>query len=553
MKITVVGSGTAGSLTSAFLAKEFPYATIEMIHSEKVGILGVGESITPHLPGLLFTLGVDEKRFMRETDAVFKFGNSMEDWTTTCDGPNIFRAFHWSKKHQESRTWHNILKTYPKDLRTTDIWVDVYKNKSAKDLSVYQHTCEAYQYCKDLKMPFDDNGYYLPPAIANYAYHIDAEKTSPWIRENVCKMYNVIETIATVEKVNTDSKGIVSIELDNGRIVTSDIWVDCTGLSRVLIGKLTKQFHTYKANKVNSAWVCPIDYENKDKEQVNYTRSIRRDMGWQFSIALTNRIGTGLVYSDEYFDDNKALKYWHSIIQDRQLREPRLLKWIPGRLKTPNVGNTYAVGMAAGFIDPLEANAVVSAISCMKHIARMIQQQHDKEYYNQVVNYYFDDIADFTAVHYTLSRNGDNHFWSDMRRIGKELNHAQLVKKKYYNIKNSMEGVVDYLTAFPDTNWLDIANNWVQDLSDWPTKSTNQQQKIYISNVRNNINYHKNKAKKNKKTIDSFMKMFNNINEHHKGLNNWPTEYFKQMWNSRKYEEIIRKSKKAIKIRSNNT
>ena len=383
----------------------------------------------------------------------------------------------------------------------------------------------------NLKMPFDDNGNYRLPATATYAYHIDAEKTSPWIRENVCKAYGVIETIAHVEKVNTNDEGISSIVLDNGREVTSDIWVDCTGLNRVLIGALTNEIHTYTANKVNSAWVCPIEYEDKEKEQVNYTRSIRRDMGWQFSIALTNRIGTGLVYSDEYFTDEEALEYWHSIIKGRQIREPRKLKWTPGRLKTPNVGNTFAVGMAAGFIDPLEANAVVSSISCMKRIAWMLQRDYDKDYYNRKVTYYFDDIADFTAVHYTLSRRGDNHFWQDMRRLGEELNHKQLVKEKYYNMANCMDSCIGYVSLFVDVNWIDIANNWMdkQDLEDWPTRSTLEQQQAYIRRVRNEKLLHEIQASNNKKTIDIFYKMFNNIEEHNKGLNQWPSKYLNEM------------------------
>lgn len=532
MKITVVGSGTAGSLTSAFLAKEFPNATVEMIHSEKVGIIGVGESITPHLPGLLGGLGVDEKRFMRETDAVFKYGNSMEDWTTTPDGPNVLRMFYWSNGFDKDYTWENVIGTTPDDVKTTDVWLDVYRNGIAPDLDVYHHNAECYQYCKDLKMPFDDDGNFLLPATATYAYHIDAEKTSPWIRENVCKAYGVIETIAHVEKVNTDETGISSVVLDNGREVTSDVWLDCTGLSRVLIGKLTNEYHDYKANKVNSAWVCPIEYEDRETEQVNYTRSIRRDMGWQFSIALTNRIGTGLVYSDEYFSDDEALEYWHSIIKGRQIREPRNLKWTPNRLKKPNVGNCYAVGMAAGFIDPLEANAVVSSISCMKKISWTLRNNYGKDWYNNEMAEYFDDIADFTAVHYTLSRNGDNHFWQDMRRIGKELDHKELVKRKYYEQSNCMSSVIDYKTAFPDVNWLDIANNWVQDLDDWPAKSTVEQQRIYVERVRKAKLLHEIQSSNNKKSIDSFMKMYNNVQEYDKGLNKWPTDYFDKMFGS---------------------
>jgi len=543
MKITVVGSGTAGSLTSAFLAKEFPKATVEMIHSEKVGIIGVGESITPHLPGLLGGLGVDEKQFMRETGAVFKYGNNMEDWTNTPDGPNVLRMFYWSNKFEEETTWKNITSTTPNDLRTTDVWIDVYKSKTAPDLDVYHHNAELFPYCKVNKMPFDDNGHYLVPAAATYAYHIDAEKTSPWIRKNVCKKYGVVETIATVEHVNVDENGISSVILDSGREVTSDIWVDCTGLSRVLIGSLTTDFKTYQANKVNSAWVCPIAYNDKEKEQVNYTRSIRREMGWQFSIALNDRIGTGLVFSDEYFSDQEALDYWHSIIDGKQIREPRLLKWIPGRLENPNVGNCFAVGMAAGFIDPLEANAVVSAIASMKRLAWMLQRDYDKDYYNRKMNFYFDDIADYTAVHYTLSRNGNNHFWQDMRRIGRELDHAGLVKKKYYDIANCMDSAQGYVTAFPDANWLDIANNWVQDLHDWPTKSTPEQQDRYIKQVRKTKLEHEIRSEQNKKSIDSFMKMYNNIEEYHKGLDKWPLEYFSKMFTQESWQQNIGKSR----------
>ena len=168
----------------------------------------------------------------------------------------------------------------------------------------------------------------------------------------------------------------------------------------------------------------------------------------------------------------------------------------------------------------------------MKRIAWMLQRDYDKDYYNRKVTYYFDDIADFTAVHYTLSRRGDNHFWQDMRRIGRELDHKGLVKKKYYEQANCMDSVVGYVTAFPDVNWLDIANNWVQDLDDWPTKSTPKQQEAYIKRIRNDKLLHEIQASNNKKSIDNFMKMYNNVQEYDKGLNNWPTEYFGKMFGS---------------------
>tara|TARA_R110000772_G_scaffold53308_14_gene122118 strand:+ start:3054 stop:4706 length:1653 start_codon:yes stop_codon:yes gene_type:complete len=546
MKITIVGGGLAGALSSCFLAKEFPDAEVEMIHSPNVPTLGVGESITPHLPGMLRGLGVDEKRFMRETGAVFKYGNNIEDWTDTADGPDVLRMFHWSNGIDKDFTWKNVTSTFPPETKTTDVWLDVYRNGSAPDLDVYHHNAEGYQYLKDKKMPFDDDGNYLIPATATYAYHIDAEKCAPWIIENVCKPYGVVETIAHVKKVNTGKEGIKSVILDDGTEVTSDIWLDCTGLSRFLISHLTTEFVQTKANVMNSAWVCPIRYEDKNSEFVNYTRSIRQDMGWQFKICLDARIGTGLIFSDEYFSDDEALEWLKNEIGDRNIRPPRLLKWKPGRLKTPNVGNTFAVGMAASFTDPLEANAVVSIIASIKRIAWMHQRNLDEDYYNRKMKHYFQDIADYTAVHYTLSNRGNNHFWKDMRRIGKELNHKQLVRQKYYDISNCMDSVIGYVSAFPDINWIDIANNWMDkdDLEDWPKKSTPEQQAAYIRRVRNEKLLHEIQSTNNKKSIDEFLKMYNNVEEYDKGLHKWPTDYFSKMFGS---EYINRHKTNSIK------
>jgi len=548
MKITIVGGGLAGALSSCFLAKEFPDATVEMIHSPKVPTLGIGESITPHLPGILAGLGVDEKKFMRETNAVFKYANNMEDWTDTQDGPNINRAFYWNNKHNTDYSWHNICKTRSEDVRTTDVWLDVYRSGAAPDLNVYQHNSPAYQYAKHLKMPFTDNGKYLLPAIANYAYHIDAEKCAPWIIENVCKPYGVKETNAHVKEINTNKNGITNVVLENNTVVTSDLWLDCTGLSRLLISKLTTDLIQSKANVMNSAWVCPISYEDKDAEFTNYTRSIRKEIGWQFKITLDERIGTGIIFSDKYFSDDEALEYFKNEIGDRNLRAPRLLKWTPGRLKTPNVGNCFAIGMAAGFVDPLEANAVVSIIASIKRFTWMHQRNLDKDYYNKKINAYFQDIADFIAVHYTLSPKGDNHFWNDMRRIGKELNHKDLVKEKYYSDTTCMNNITGFVTCFPDTNWLDIANNWIKDLDDWPARSTPKQQEEYIKNTRNDKLLHEIQSSNNKKSINEFMKMYNNIEEHNKGLDTWPLNYFTKMFSKEGWESHVGKPKTESKI-----
>ena len=204
--------------------------------------------------------------------------------------------------------------------------------------------------------------------------------------------------------------------------------------------------------------------------------------------------------------------------------------------------------MAAGFVDPLEANAVVSIIASIKRFTWMHQRNLDKDYYNKKINAYFQDIADFIAVHYTLSPKGDNHFWNDMRRIGKELNHKDLVKEKYYSDTTCMNNITGFVTCFPDTNWLDIANNWIKDLDDWPARSTPKQQEEYIKNTRNDKLLHEIQSSNNKKSINEFMKMYNNIEEHNKGLDTWPLNYFTKMFSKEGWESHVGKPKTESKI-----
>jgi len=273
-------------------------------------------------------------------------------------------------------------------------------------------------------------------------------------------------------------------------------------------------------------------------------------MGWQFQICLDARIGTGIIYSDEYFSDDEARDWLLQQVEGRNLRPPKQLKWKPGRLAKPNVGNCFAIGMAASFVDPLEANAVVSIIASIKNIAWMLQRDYDKNYYNEKMDHYFQDIADYLAVHYTLSPKGDNAFWNDMRRIGEELNHKELVKQKYYDKANCMDGVIGYRTAFPDVNWIDIANNWMtkEDLASWPVKSTPEQQQAYIKQMRNEKLLHEIQATKNKKSIDKFMQMYNNVKEHDKGLNKWPLDYFSKMFSREGWQSHVGKPKTESQI-----
>lgn len=456
MKIAVVGAGTAGVMAAAYLKKKFN-ADVTLIYSTDVPTIGVGESVTPYVTRFLEELGLEEKDWMPATNSIYKYANCFEGWSDT--NPKQFFAFTYNQPVEkvianQPITWNDIKGVMPSDIRSTDIWAALYSKGLAKEFSSefnYLH-----KYMTNLKAPFVNKDYVGPPL--SYAYHIDAEALGNYLKNTVCKNLGVKEKIGSIVKIN----GVIdSVILDSGEEVVADYWVDATGFHRVLMNHLTEDY-VYYDTPGNSCWVAPLKYTN-DTQMKNYTQSIWNECGWIFQIGLMNRQGCGLVFDDRYFSAQQAKENFLQHTKGRLLDEPRLIQWEPKRLKTPAVNNTFAIGMCAGFVEPMEANALYVTIATVKGVERAIINNDIKEYNNRV-NFTLDDISEFIDVHYTLCPKGA-WFWDLQRQRGILKNHKQLLVDKYNSVKHNIGHAVEYWTMFPDYMWLELASAWCDDIS----------------------------------------------------------------------------------------
>lgn len=358
MKICIIGGGTTGWWSAGWLEHKFPDYDITLIESSDIPKIGVGESTLPQIGHFFRDLGIDEQDWMEQSNAVYKYGNIKQGW----DHPDAeqLRFMFWYE-----------------DAKTIDSWFKKYFDGTVdKD---------------DINKTFYDKT--KPYSIA---YHLDAEKAADVVKNNCKRVKHLVQTLD---------------ELPEGY----DLYLDCTGLRRQFIKDSTEM--TYDHHLVDRAWVCPFYH---DGEYDNYTRSIARKHGWQFKIDLTNRLGTGYVFSSQYVSEEQALeefKEYTKGMRPYQDKEPRLLKWQPNVLKNPWSENVVAIGLSGGFLDPLEANALYMNLFSVQTLARCLEKGYGAKTYNRLVNRTWRQNSEYIVAHYALSNRDDTDFWKYYKNI----------------------------------------------------------------------------------------------------------------------------------------
>lgn len=388
MKIVIIGGGTAGWWTAGYLEKQLPDAEITLIESDTIPKIGVGESTLPQIKSFFETMGIVESDWMDKCNAIHKLGNVKQGWTDIND-----EAFPFTFWYNDNNVFDDWLLEYRKGNKTkTQINDDLYKKDGWR----------------------------------TYAYHLDAELAGSVVK-NSCK--SVKHIIAT---------------LDESNIPEADLYVDCTGFSKRFVKDKTEVLLEH--HFVDSAVVCPYEL---DKEISPYTYSIARPYGWQFIISLQNRIGTGYCYSSKYISDKEAIAQFKEFNKHRTSfmgKEPRVIKWKPHILKNPWSGNTVAIGMSSGFIDPLESNALFMTQFQITTLARCIKEGRRPEVFNRMINRIWRENSIYILHHYMLSNRNDTEFW----KYYKEFDVKKSLWKNYKNKGNK------YTEIYPDAIWASL-------------------------------------------------------------------------------------------------
>jgi len=492
MKIVIVGGGSAGWMAASYFSKVFTNLDITVVESQNIPRIGVGESVTPHVAQFFSDLGINTHEWMKETNSVYKWANKFIGWRV---GGTEYEYFSFSYPTNPQLLYKDIDKpftieqvyTIDGENLSSDYLLDLYDTQELDKFDKYFNS--QFHYMEKNVSPFDGIEQLLNVPFSG-AQHINAEQAAEYLKNRVALANGVKHIKDDVIDIAVTGDNIDHLKLSNGEIIKSDLFIDATGFNKILATALGWKNITYKNNVVDSAWVCPLDYQDIRTELVNYTQSVAQDHGWMFKIGLYHRMGSGYCFSGEHVDSNKVLDEYYQLTSNHRA-DPRLIKWTPGRLEKSANGNTVAIGLACGFVEPMEANALYTIINSIVRLGEVIKSSEDTgvlDYkdYNTKINASIDDIADFILVHYTLSNRCDNDFWAEMKNLGHKEDHQDILYQKYKSKYNSMHSALQGYTMFPQYMWAQLATYLDVDVSKWNNVKqdyTYDLAKLYFSNL----------------------------------------------------------------------
>jgi tryptophan halogenase len=459
MKITIIGGGMAGWMTASYLKKNNPTIDITLIEDPAISKTLVGESIAPTVTDFIFDLGIDEKDFIKSTNASYKLGSKFSNFTNLdkdSDYVSININFSQSKLLSKDPITLQDFINDPKEIVASDLLLELIKRKELKDFIRYWSP--HYSYMKKnvgFDSLFKNKKFILDKSYAR-SLHINAETTAEYIRDKVAIPLGVEHIQASVKEVVLENNTVKLLELANGTTVKSDLFVDCTGSARILVNKLNWKIKYFTDNKIDRAVVCQLAYEDKETELVNYTDITAGPHGWMFRIPLYHRMGCGYCFSSEHVSEEDAISYYMSKTKNHMFT-PKVIRWTPNRLEKVADGNVIAIGMSAGFIEPLEANALRIVTTTIKNLEQAIRSPSlDFTKLNRNVTKTIDNFAFYILTFHTLSQRIDTNYWKYMTDIGIQQLHKQVVYKNYIDEESSA------MTMFVNNAFLTLDQHWLQ-------------------------------------------------------------------------------------------
>jgi tryptophan 7-halogenase len=405
--VVIVGGGTAGWLTAGVIAARFQGRmksgfTVTLVESPNVPIIGVGEGTWPTLRSTLQKMGVSETDFFRHCNAAFKQGAKFARWTTGAD---------------EDAYYHPLM--LPQGFTQLNLAPHWLSGKSGRTFC--ETVCPQGQLCDDGLAPklITTPEY---QAIANYAYHLDAGKFAGFLQQHCTTRLGVRHVLADVRSVEQTEQGdIRSVNTEQAGEISGDLFVDCTGFAALLIGKTLGVAFKDCSDVLfcDAALAVQVPYETPQSPMASHTISTAQAAGWIWDIGLPNRRGTGYVYSTRHSTDDAAHDTLMRYLGPRQAHlTPRKISIRGGHRETFWKNNCVAVGLAAGFLEPLEASAIVLIELSAKLIAEQMPANREvmdivSARFNEVTRYRWGRIIDFLKLHYVLTRRQDSAFWRD--------------------------------------------------------------------------------------------------------------------------------------------
>ncbi len=460
-RIAIVGGGTAGWMAASALAKSFgPGCAIQLIESEEIGIIGVGEATVQHLSAFNKLLGIDEAEFVREVQGTFKLGIQFVDWGKI--GDTYIHGFGALGRDLGALPFHQY-------------WRKALGTGKAKDIGAYSLNTVAAPAGKFMASPTDAPRD-TPLAEIAYAYHFDAGLYARYLR-GYSEARSVKRTEGKiVETILRAADGFVeALILEGGARIEADLFIDCSGFRGLLIEQALHAGYEDWTHWLPCDRAVAVPCVSAGPP-TPYTRSTARAAGWQWRIPLQHRTGNGYVYSSRYLSDDEAAATLLANLDGRALGQPRLLRFTGGRRRKLWHKNVVALGLAGGFLEPLESTAIYMIQAGINRLVHLFPRKDFKQVlidqYNAQSAFEFERIRDFLILHYHATERDDSAFWNYCRTMpipASLQEYIDLFRESGCFFRNGTE-------MFGQTSWVQVmigqgilpqayhpAVDWVQD------------------------------------------------------------------------------------------
>jgi tryptophan halogenase len=404
-KVVIVGGGTSGWMSAAALARMIEHAgvSVTLIESDEIGTVGVGEATIPSIRTFNGLLGLDENDFIRNTQGTFKLGIEFVNW------------------YRQGHRYMHPFGSYGFDLQGMkfhQFWLKLKQLGEAAlgDLSEY-NLCGVAAASNRFTRPKGGPGSVL--ASLRYAFHFDAGQYARYLRK-----YSETRGVRRIEgkivdvRLRSDDGFITSVVLEDGRIVDGELFLDCSGFRSLLLGQ------TYKVDfqdwshwlPCNRAVAIPCE---RTASLLPYTRSTADAAGWRWRIPLQHRTGNGYVYCSEYISDEDARAQLLRGLDGAPRAEARVLKFTAGCRRKLWVKNCIAIGLAGGFLEPLESTSIHLVQTGISKLMALFPDRGfsaaEIDAYNDYALQEYQGIRDFLVLHYKATQRDDTPFWRRCR------------------------------------------------------------------------------------------------------------------------------------------